>query len=141
MSMQITTYIMLDGTAKEAIAFYQKALGAKLLFMQTAGEGPQNPDKPMSEAEKEPVAHAVLKVDGGELMVADSLPDQPPQQGNQVSVCLTLDEAAQAREIFEALKENGHVEIPLGEMYFSPAFGLVVDKFGVTFQIFTKRAR
>ncbi|MFD1910379.1 hypothetical protein ACFTAO_50035 [Paenibacillus rhizoplanae] len=31
-----------------------------VLFKQTMGEGPQNPDAPMTEQEKAQIAHAVL---------------------------------------------------------------------------------
>ncbi|MBP1893865.1 putative glyoxalase superfamily protein PhnB [Paenibacillus lactis] len=29
------------------------------------------------------------------------------------------------------------MNIPLGEVHFSPAYGVVTDRYGVTFQIFT----
>lgn len=60
MKLQMNPYILVDGSAQEAIAFYQEALGAVVLFKQTMGEGPQNPDAPMTEQEKAQIAHAVL---------------------------------------------------------------------------------
>jgi PhnB protein len=36
------------------------------------------------------------------------------------------------------LKQDGQVKMPLQETFFSPAYGIVTDKFGVTFQIYTE---
>lgn len=74
MTFQLTPYIMLDGKAKEAIRFYERAFDAQVLFMQTFGEGPENSASALSDDEKERVAHAVLKVGDTKLFVADEQP-------------------------------------------------------------------
>lgn len=38
MNIEVNPFIMLEGTAREAISFYQESLGANLLFMQTVGK-------------------------------------------------------------------------------------------------------
>lgn len=141
MITQLTPFIMLDGQADEAIRFYVEALGAKVIFKQTFGEGPQDPQHPLAEEDKDLISHSVLKVGGAELMVSDMMPGQTPQQGNQVNICLITDDAEEARQAYEALRQNGQVEIPLGEVHFSPAYGMVTDRYGVVFQVFTKRPR
>jgi PhnB protein len=139
MSLQFNPYLMMNGNAKEAIQFYEKSLDAKVLFLQTVGDGPQNPESPIPEEEKKRVAHSVLKVGESEIMVSDNIPGQPLQSGNQVTICISITEKEKAKQIYEALQQGGQVNIPLEETYFSPSFGMVTDKFGVTFQIFTKR--
>ncbi|TDF93884.1 VOC family protein [Paenibacillus piri] len=139
MTLQFTPFIMLDGNAKEAIQFYEKALDAKVLFKQTFGEAPENPESPVPEAAKERLAHSVLNIGGADLFVADSSPGQPHERGNQVNICITAGEIATSKQFYEALQLEGQVNIPLQETHFSPAYGMVTDKFGITFQIFTKR--
>jgi len=134
---QLVPFIMLDGNAKEAIEFYEKSLGAKVVFKQTFGEGPQ----PVSEGEKDRIAHSVLKIGEAELMVSDTLIGQAPQAGNRLNICIISSDAEQSRQLYDALRQDGQVDIPLGEIFFSPAYGMVTDKFGVTFQVFTKRQR
>ena len=129
---------MLDGTAKDAIQFYEQALGAKVLFQQTFGEGPE--DALPADA-KERIAHSVLSVDEAVFFVSDSIPGDPLIIGNHVGICLSTSDAAVSQQFYEALQQGGKVEMPLQEIYFSPAYGVVTDKFGVTFQIFTKRPR
>ena len=62
---------MMNGNAKEAIQFYENALDAKVLFNQTFGEMPENPEFPLPEEAKELVSHAMLKVGETELMFSD----------------------------------------------------------------------
>ncbi len=138
MTLRLTPYLVMDGNAKEAIQFYEKALGAKVVFNQTFGEMPDNPEFPMTADVKERVSHAMLKVGETDLMFSDTFPGQPHQSGNQVTICVTTDEVEKSTQIYESLKQDGQVSMPLQETFFSPAYGIVTDKFGVTFQIFTE---
>ncbi|WP_372490917.1 VOC family protein [Paenibacillus mellifer] len=56
-----------------------------------------------------------------------------------MTVCLTVDTVEQAQRLFDGLKQGGEVQQPLQPIYFSPTYGIVTDKFGVTFYVFTKR--
>jgi PhnB protein len=141
MTIEVNPFILLEGTAREAIAFYQESLGAKLLFMQTVGEGPQNPEAPLSDEEKARIAHSVLRVGETTMFVADLEPGQTRQTGNGLNLCISTDNAEASEQLYSTLKEGGQVDIELAPAYFSPAYGMVTDKFGVTFQIFTKRPR
>lgn len=138
MSKRLIPYITMDGNAKEAIEFYEEALDAQLLFIQTFGEMPENPDFPIPAEVKERVGHATLKVGETELMFSDTFPGSPFSDGNQVSICITTDSVEQAQKMFDALQQGGQVGMPLQETHFSPAYGNVTDKFGVTFQMFTE---
>ncbi|PPQ49374.1 hypothetical protein C5G87_08425 [Paenibacillus peoriae] len=138
MSKRLIPYITMDGNAKEAIEFYEEALDAQLLFIQTFGEMPENPNFPIPAEVKERVGHATLKVGETELMFSDTFPGSPFSSGNQVSICITTNSVEQAQKMFDALQQGGQVGMPLQETHFSPAYGNVTDKFGVTFQIFTE---
>ena len=43
-----------------------------------------------------------------------------------------------SKRYFEALRQDGQVNMPFGEEPFSPGFDDVTDQFGVTFQIYTE---
>ncbi|NHN29227.1 VOC family protein [Paenibacillus agricola] len=139
MAIQLNSFIMLNGNAREAIEFYEQALEAKTVFKQTIGEGPQNPEHPLSAEEKALIAHSILKIGETDIFVSDLIPGEPHQVGNQVSICITTHDKDKSRELYESLKHGGQVNMPLEATYFSPAYAMVTDKFGVTFQIFTKR--
>ncbi|MGG1617017.1 VOC family protein [Paenibacillus sp. NRS-1781] len=138
MSKRLIPYITMNGNAKDAIQFYEKVLDAQLLFIQTFGEMPENPEFPIPAEIKERVGHATLKVGETELMFSDTFPGSPFSSGNQVSICITTDSVEQSRRMFDALQQGGQVGMALQETHFSPAYGNVTDKFGITFQIFTE---
>jgi len=134
-------YLQLNGNAREAIGFYEKVFHAENLGVITFGEMPTTPDFPFPEDAKDLVSHATIKVGESEIMFSDTFPGQPAQEGNLVTICVTFDNADKARQIFEALQEGGQVEMPLMETSFSSAYGVIKDKFGVTFQIYTEGYR
>ncbi|MFE4352802.1 VOC family protein [Peribacillus butanolivorans] len=138
MTMRLSPYLMMNGNAKEAIQFYEKSLGAKVLFSQTFGEMPENPEFPIPEEAKELVSHAMLKVGETDLMFSDMFPGQTSQTGDQVTICISTNDIEKSKQIFEYLSQDGQVKMPLQEAFFSPAYGIVSDKFGVTFQIYTE---
>jgi len=129
----------MDGRAKEAIEYYQEVLNAKVIFMQTIGEGPQDEASKYKENELALIAHSVLKIGETEIMVSDIFSPDSFQKGNQISICITCDDISVTKRFYEKLKENGKIIIELNKNHFSPAYGMLTDKFGITFQIFTTR--
>lgn len=138
MSVKLIPYFVMNGTAKEAIQFYQQALDAQVLFSQSFGEMPENPEYPLPAEAKDLVSHATIKIGESEVMFSDTFPGQDHQSGNQVTICISTNDADQARKMFEGLSQGGQVGMPLQETFFSPAYGQVTDKFGITFQVFTE---
>lgn len=138
MTVKLTPYLMMNGNAKEAIQFYEKALEAQVLFSSTFGEMPENPEFPLPDSAKDLVSHAMIKVGEAELMFSDTFPGQPVQSGNQVTICIGTNDVEKSKQFFNALQDGGQVIMPLQETFFSPAYGIVTDKFGVPFQIYTE---
>lgn len=137
MTLKMVPYLVMNGNAREAIAFYQAALGAEMIGIQSFGEMPPNPEFPLPEEAKNLIAHAMIKVGETEMMFSDTFPGQPHQIGNNINICIMSKDADKSRQIFAALEDGGTVEMPIQETFWSPAYGIVTDKFGVTFQITT----
>ena len=111
--------LIMDGNANEAIEFYEEVLNAKVLFRTDANER---------------ISHARIKVGQSDFVIKDSSEGKPAKSN---TLCLFLKEKEQAEKIFNALKEEGQVHSPLEKNNFSPAYGIVTDKFGMTFEINT----
>lgn len=137
MTVRLTPYINLEGNAREAIQFYEQALGAEVLSIMTYGDMPEMSNT-FTDDLKNLVAHAKLQVGGTELMFSDAPFGSPIEKGKQVTICISTNDVEESKRIFEALREDGQVNMPLEETPFSPAFGDVTDKFGVTFQVYTE---
>lgn len=136
MPLRLSPYIVLDGNAREAVAFYQKALNGELKGIMTFGDMPW---EGMPEEARDRVMHAMIMVGDSELMFSDTYPGQPYQQGNQVTVTVQCDTVEEAERVFAALSEGArNIEMPLQKTDWSPAYGSLTDRFGVPFQINTR---
>lgn len=137
MKVKLTPYITLEGRVKEAIQFYEQAIGAEILSMVTYGEMPGMPNT-FTDDLKSLVAHAKLKIGVTELMFSDAPGGSPIENGKRVTICITTNDVEESKRIYEALRQEGQVNMPFKEEPFSPGFADVTDKFGVTFQIYTE---
>ncbi|REJ17101.1 MAG: hypothetical protein C6W59_07425 [Paenibacillaceae bacterium] len=135
MSIRLNPYLIFNGNAREAIYFYEKALGGQIMGIMSFGDMPSVSDHPVPEEARDLVMHALLKVGDSELMFSDAFPGMPYQQGSAVEIAVVLDDEAQARKIFDALSEGGEVVMPLQKTDWSPLYGMVKDKYGVSFQV------
>lgn len=135
MSISLNPYLFFDGNTREAVHFYEKALGGKVMGIMTYGDMPADPNHPLTDDMKDRVMHAHLKVGDADLMFSDTFAGMPYQPGNTIQIAIHPKEEAIAREIFAALEDGGQVVIPLHKTDFSPLYGMVKDKFGVNFNV------
>ena len=127
-------YLFFDGTAAQAMPFYQRVLGGKLdvmTFAQMPGAEPQE----MSAATAARVMHAMLAFDGGQLMASDTMEGQPPQPMKGFSLTLNKDTAAEAETVFAALAEGGQVTMPIAPTFWAERFGMCTDRFGTPWMV------
>jgi PhnB protein len=130
--MAFHPYLFFAGTCREAFTRYHEIFGGDLTLL-TGADAPEGEAPPTDMADL--IMHAALMVDGNLLMASDDpTTDQPgPVQGMQVNV--NLPDAAEASRVFDALADGGEVRQPLIETFFSPAFGMCVDRFGTPWMI------
>ncbi len=129
MASLLNPYISFDGNAREALEFYEAALGGKVEINTFAeyGDHPDIADK---------VMHGRLETDAGfTLMAADTPPGGTHEPGNNFSVSLSGDDADQLRGYWAALGEGGTVTVPMEKQPWGDEFGMVIDKFGVAWMV------
>ena len=131
----IVPYLVTNGNGQEAVKFYQHALDAELISLQTFGDMPPNPEYPLPDEAKDRVMNAQLKIGNESLMLSDTFPGQQYQLGSQVTIAILVNDATEAKGIFEKLQVDGKVTMPIQETFWSPAYGQVTDKFGVEWQV------
>jgi PhnB protein len=140
MILGINPYLVLNGDGQEAVKLYENALDAKVVSVVTFGEMPANPEFPIPEEAKNRVMHAHLKISNTDLMISDTFPGQQKETGSQVTVAISVDNVEKSKEVFEKLQEGGQVIMPLQETFWSPSYGQLTDKFGITWQVTTNTA-
>ena len=133
--MQIQPYLNFDGRCEEAIEFYKKALGAEVQTLLRFKDSPEPcPSGKMPPGIDNKVMHASLRIGEALVMASDChCTGQPAFQG--VSLSMTVANDAQAERAFASLSDGGSVCAPLSKTFFASKFGVVTDRFGVTWMI------
>jgi PhnB protein len=130
--MQVQPYLFFDGRCEEALEFYKKALGAEVEMLMRFKESPDPASGPAGSGEK--VMHSAFKIGDTTVMASDGhCAGKPTFQGFALSVHAR--DGAHAERLFAALAEGGQVQMPLGKTFFSPSFGMVADRFGVSWMV------
>ncbi len=135
----IHPYLSFSGKCQEAIDFYHKAIGAEVMMLMRFKDAPPGACPPgMPQNWNEKVMHARLAIGNSIILLSDGCPDKQGFQG--FSLSLTAPNPAEAEKVFGALAKGGAVQMPLAKTFFSPAFGMVTDAFGVSWMVYVEGA-
>lgn len=138
--MKVESYLMFEGRCEEALDFYRRALGAQVTMLMrykdnpepAAGDGCAEGSGPGPTPEM--VMHAAFTVGETQLMASDGMGSGKASfQG--ISLALSPADEAEAQRLFNALADGGQVQMPLAKTFFSRAFGMVADRFGVSWMV------
>jgi len=127
----MNVHLTFAGQCREALEFYRQLLGGDLTLL-TYGESPAadqvGPDW------KDKIVHATLSLGDRTLAGADLPPERFTTPGGFFLILEPAD-PAEAQRLFSALAEGGAVHMPLQPTFWSPAFGVVVDRFGTPWEV------
>ena len=136
MQTQIQPYLFFEGRTEEALEFYRKALGAQVAMMLRYKEAPGGtakcPDGSAPPPEK--IMHSSFLVGDSHLMASDGFCSGKPNFSG-FSLSYPAADKADAKQRFDALASGGKVTQPLTETFFADAFGMVTDKFGLSWMV------
>ena len=134
--MQVQPYLFFDGRCDEAIEFYRTAVGAEVKMLMRFKDNPEpNAAGRLPAGSENKVMHARLQIGATTVLLSDG------QCGGQATfkgfgLSLTVSTPAEAERFFAALANGGQVQMPLGKTFFSPSFGMLVDRFGVPWMVY-----
>jgi PhnB protein len=133
--MQVQPYLFFDGRCEEAVEFYKGALGAEVEMLMRFKDSPDPPPPGMvPPGSGDKVMHACFRIGDTAVMASDGrCQGRPSFQG--FSLSLAAADEAEADRLFAALSEGGQVQMPLNKTFFSPRFGMVADRFGVSWMV------
>lgn len=133
--MQVLAYLNLDGRCEEALEFYRRTLGAETEVIMRLKDSPEPcPEGMLPPGSENKVMHSRFRIGETTIMASDcQCSGKPTFQG--ISLAINPPDEAKAKQLFNALADGGKVEMPLAKTFFSPAFGVVFDRFGVNWMI------
>jgi PhnB protein len=134
--MQIQPYLFFDGRCEEAVEFYRSALGAEVTMLTRFKDSPERDQHGMvPPGAGEKVMHASLRIGDTTVLASDGrCLGQPSFQGFSLSLAVPND--AEAERLFALLGDGGQAQMPLSKTFFSSRFGMVADRFGVSWMIY-----
>jgi len=133
--MFVQTYLFFDGRCDEAIKFYGAALGAEVTMLMRFKDNPDPQSKAgCAPGSEEKVMHANVTIRDTQIMMSDGRCEGKPKFEG-MALTLNAKDPADADKLFAALSDGGQVQMPMAETFFAHRFGMVADKFGVSWMI------
>ena len=133
--MKLEMFINFNGNCRDAVEFYAKVFKSAVNNLMTYGEAPPVQGYTVREADKDRIMYAGIPFGGMTVMFMDYPSDSEMVMGDNIHPTISTDNKDEITRMFNELKESGEVYAELGQTFFSEWYGMVKDKFGVTWQI------
>ncbi|HEV2209103.1 MAG TPA: VOC family protein [Verrucomicrobiae bacterium] len=130
----VQSYIFFDGKCEEALEFYKRALGAEVNMLMRYKESPEPPPPGCGPTDANKIMHAQFRIGETVILCSDGRATGSPKFEG-FALALSVKTEVDADKAFNALANGGKVEMPLAKTFFSPKFGMVMDKFGVFWMV------
>jgi PhnB protein len=133
--MQVQAYLNFDGRCEEALDFYKKALGAEVEMLMRMKDSPEPPPSgTFPPGIENKVMHVAFRIGETTLMGSDGY-CRGKTAFEGFSLSIQARDETDADRLFAALADGGKVAMPLTRTFFSPRFGMVTDRFGVSWMV------
>ncbi|MBV9735170.1 MAG: VOC family protein [Acidisphaera sp.] len=134
--MELQPYLFFDGRCEEAAEFYGRTLGAEVVMRVRFRDCPDPlPAGTVPPGAEDKVMHMRLRIGEATVLASDGrCLGNPSFEG--FSLSLTAADEAEADRLFNALADGGQVRMPLAKTFFSPRFGMLADRFGVSWMVY-----
>jgi PhnB protein len=136
--MRLYTHLNFGGNCREAFQFYEQNVGGTISMMMTQAEMPAATRAP--GASPTAIAHARISIANTEL-IGNDVPSEQFQPMRSVYLYLAVDSAEEAERLYAVLSEQGDVFMPLAETFYASRFGMLRDRFGVSWTLICERPR
>lgn len=128
-----TAYLQFDGRCAEALAFYAETLGGKVLMLSKYSDAPPNTGMPPAPAHW--IMHGRLQWPGGGMLMGSDGGMEPYAGVKGISLSVNCSDVAEGERTFQALAVGGTVKMAFSTTFWSPGFGMLVDRFGVPWMV------
>jgi PhnB protein len=130
--MKVHPYLSFKGDCEAAFNLYARCLGGQVGDLFRYEGSPMAGQAPPDWGNK--IMHGSVTVAGEVLMGADSVPQQY-EEPKGISLSIHMSNPAGAERIFRELGEGGKIVMALEKTFWAERFGVLVDRFGITWSI------
>lgn len=130
--MQTTIHLSFNGQCAAAFEFYKKHLGASIGHMLSFGKSPMADQVPAEWQDK--IINGEITLNGVRIAGGDLLPEQYVRPAG-FTLLLSIESEEETKSLFEKLSVEGTIFMPIQKTFFSSSYGIVTDKFGITWKL------
>ncbi len=131
--MKLHVQLNFGGNCEEALRFYEKHLGGKIITMMNQSEAPG-----AAKSAGKAIIHARLDI-GDTVLIANDVPGTVFQKMRSVYLYLSVDSDKEAERVYKLLSEGGEIYMPMEEAFYATRFAMLRDRFGVSWTIIHER--
>ncbi|HEX6313011.1 MAG TPA: VOC family protein [Acidimicrobiia bacterium] len=130
--MAFYPYLNFGGNCRDALTRYQEIFGGELVLLPFSEMPSGEEAVPADQADL--IMHGALTLDDDLLMASDD-PSGDFASVRGIYINYSVADVAEAERVFGALAQGGEVTMPLAETFWSPKFGMCVDRFGIPWMV------
>lgn len=129
MTIKATTHLNFRGDARAALVFYHSVFGGDLTVISYKDAG-NVPDP----AEADQVMYGQVAAESGFRVMAYDVPSRLPWKPGEIPFFVSVrgDSADEVSRYWEALSQGATIVTPLAPSFWSPLYGMLKDRFGIT---------
>ena len=134
----VSIYLNFMGNAEEAFNFYKSVFGGEFPYVGRFGEIPPGEGPPMPEESKNKIMHISLPISKETIIMGSDTGGEWAKDykaGNNFSISVNADTKEECEKIYNALSAGGVQTMPLAKTFWSEAFGMLTDKFGINWMV------
>ncbi len=137
--LSLNTYLVYNGDCERAFSFYKSVFVDAELYIARYQDAPEQAKQFFVNAVGESVLHATLTIDENTVLMGNDNPDPlpapaKPSFGN-FYLYIEAEDPKEAIRIFNGLSACGKIILPIAETFWSPVYGIFIDRFGVRWKI------
>ncbi len=129
MSSRLNPYLSFKNNARAAMDFYKSVFGGDLVVSTFGDYGSQD------GAEKDKVMHSQLETPSGFTLMGSDTPARMGEPSPNGSVSLSGDDEAALKGYWDKLSKGATITMPLEKAQWGDSFGMLQDKFGVSWLV------
>jgi len=134
----VNPYLVFKGNCEEAFNFYRSAFRGEFRYIGRYKDVPQSDRQTFALETDDKIMHVSLPISAETILMGCDIAEtkeQPVVEGNNFSLSVTTDSREEADRLFHELSAGGQIKMPMDQTFWGSYFGVLTDKFGISWTI------
>ena len=134
----VNIYLTFNGNCAEAFNFYKSVFGGEFPYIGRFKDMPPGEDTKLNPGDEDRIMHVSLPISKETMIMGSDTGGEWASnfsQGNNFAISITAVSKEEADKLFNGLSAGGTVTMPLSKTFWSDYFGILTDKFGISWMV------